>query len=276
MSLDLWALSDLHVEHGQTRALLSDLPSYRDDWLILAGDVADGRDALCGALDLLLAKFARVLWVPGNHELWTRSTAAPASKGEAHYMELVAACRARGVLTPEDDYATWPGQVPGHADPVRIALLFALYDYTFAPEAHRGHARALAWAAEEGILAADEVRLGHAPFPSREAWCAARVAYSETRLELSAHSHRHVLVNHWPLRHDLVRLGKVPRYSPWCGTLATEQWHRRYRAVCAVHGHLHVRATDERDGVRFEEVSLGYPAHYRAELGAAHYLRRIL
>jgi hypothetical protein len=73
-----------------------------------------------------------------------------------------------------------------------------------------------------------------------------------------------------------VRLGRVPRYAPWCGTRETDDWHLRYRALACVHGHLHVRATDDRDGVRFEEVSLGYPAHWDQARGVSPYLRRIL
>jgi hypothetical protein len=37
-----------------------------------------------------------------------------------------------------------------------------------------------------------------------------------------------------------------------------------------------MRATDWRDGVRFEEVSLGTPRHWTPERGAAAYLRQIL
>ncbi len=69
---------------------------------------------------------------------------------------------------------------------------------------------------------------------------------------------------------------RVARYAPWCGTRASESFHRRYRALVSVHGHLHVRATDERDGVRFEEVSLGYPGHWDQTRAVDNYLRRIL
>ena len=41
-------------------------------------------------------------------------------------------------------------------------------------------------------------------------------------------------------------------------------------------GHLHVRTTDWIDGVRFEEVSLGYPRHWRRDRGIDGYLREIL
>jgi len=272
--MQLLALSDLHVEHKQNREALTALVSRKQDWLILAGDVSDSLAGLSWTLDLLAPKFARLLWVPGNHELWTGSAEGERERGEARYQRLVEVCRERSVLTPEDAFVDWPLQVQGNA--VRIALLFLLYDYSFAPDACVGREAAVAWAADEGILAADEVRLHPDPYPSREAWCHARVAAAEARLAEAASTHALVLVNHWPLRRDLVRLGRVPRYSPWCGTRATESFHRQYRALVSVHGHLHVRASDERDGVRFEEVSLGYPAHWDPAHGADRYLRRIL
>ena len=80
----------------------------------------------------------------------------------------------------------------------------------------------------------------------------------------------------WPLRADTIRLFRIPRYAPWCGTELTEDWHTRFNAEVVVTGHLHMRATDWRDGVRFEEVSLGYPRHWKSETGASGYLRQIL
>jgi 3',5'-cyclic AMP phosphodiesterase CpdA len=276
--MELLALSDVHVEHEANRQGLAALAPRPRDWLVLAGDVSDTLEGLTWAIDTLSPKFAQLLWVPGNHDLWTRPSLAPALRGEAHYARLVAACRARGVLTPEDDYVEWPEEVAfeGARVRVRIALLFLLYDYTFAPDEHTGHERALLWAAEDGILAADEHLLHPYPHASREDWCRARLAVTEPRLAAASATHALVLINHWPLRHDLVRLGRVPRYAPWCGTRATDDWHRRYRALASVHGHLHVRATDQRDGVRFEEVSLGYPRDWDHQAGVAHYVRRIL
>lgn len=273
-TMKLWAVSDVHVEHRANREALLALPAKKQDWLILAGDVSDSLRGLAYAIDILRPKFERILWVPGNHELWSEPSNPDGGRGEERYQKLVATCRARSVLTPEDEFVEWP--VPIEGVRVRIALLFLLYDYSFAPDEHTGRERAIAWAAQEGILAADEARLLPDPYSSREAWCDARVRAAELRLSQACEGHALVLVNHWPLRRDLVRLGLVPRYSPWCGTRKTEDFHTRFRALCCVHGHLHVRATDTRDGVRFEEVSLGYPAHWNAQLGAEPYLRRIL
>ena len=49
-----------------------------------------------------------------------------------------------------------------------------------------------------------------------------------------------------------------------------------YGARVVVSGHLHTRRTDWIDGVRFEEVSLGYPREQRPGMQADAYLRQIL
>lgn len=114
------------------------------------------------------------------------------------------------------------------------------------------------------------------PHPSRADWCAARLAATEPRLAAASSRHPLVIVNHFPLRRDQLRLRRIPRFSIWCGTRRTEDWHTRFRARVVVSGHQHVRWTEWRDGTRFEEVAVGYPRDWRAEKGLAHYLREIL
>ncbi len=263
----LFGLSDLHVNHVANRETLEALPAHPHDWLILGGDLGESLDHLGWVLDTLQPKWGRLLWVPGNHELWTTKDGLA---GVAKYEALVEVCRQRGVLTPEDPYAAWPGDRS-----VRLCPMFLLYDYTFCPRGMTP-AEAVVWARDDGIQCADEVYLKPDPFPTREAWCHARVAATERRLaEIPAHE-RTVLISHWPLRLDVVRLYRIPRFIPWCGTVLTQDWHTRFRAVAAVSGHLHMRATDWRDGVRFEEISLGYPRHWQPARGATGYLREIL
>ena len=62
------------------------------------------------------------------------------------------------------------------------------------------------------------------------------------------------------LTHAILPL--VPRFSIWCGTTRTEDWHTRFRARAVVFGHLHIPRTFYEDGVAFEEVSLGYPRQW--------------
>ena len=271
MSRKLWAISDLHVAYPANREILTALPEFRDDWLIVAGDVGETADHLAWTFETLCPRFAKVLWTPGNHELWTRPDEDGGARGEALYGALRAVCARYGVVTPEDPYPLWTG--PG--GPCVVAPTFTLYDYTFRPDDVPA-SHALDWAAEAGLLCADEHYLHPDPYPTREAWCAARVAHTEARLEAETDGLPTVLINHFPLRYDLVRLKRIPRFSIWCGTRATEDWHLRFRARVVVSGHLHVPRTEWRDGVRCEEVSLCYPRQRRTEKAPHEYLREIL
>ncbi len=266
--MKLFAIGDLHLSYRANREALDDWRARPDDWLILAGDVGGSLERIELGLRAATERFARVFWVPGNHELW--SDGRDALRGVARYDAVVALCRRLGVVTPEDPYVVWPGDPPAI-----IAPLFLLYDYTFGPD-HVAPDDAVAWAAEDGIRCADERYLSPDPFPSRAAWCHARVAATEARLAEAATRHPLVLVNHYQLKRELVRIGRIPRFVVWCGTRLTEDWHTRFRARVVVSGHLHIRTTDWIDGVRFEEVSLGYPRHWRQERGIDHYLREIL
>ena len=107
----------------------------------------------------------RVLWVPGNHDLWTFPRDGP--RGEAKYQALIDLCREFDVITPEDPFVVWEGACEG--GPCALALLFLLYDYTFRPDDVSAD-EAIDWAAEAGIVGADESYLHPDPHPSREAW----------------------------------------------------------------------------------------------------------
>jgi len=252
----LLAVSDLHVEHPQNRAAVEALrPGSECDWLIVGGDVADRPDQVEWALGLLRERFARVLWVPGNHELLCYEDEGPELRGARRYMQLVEACRRLGVDTPEDPYPVWDG--PG--GPVSVVPLFLLYDYSFGRNIAASKGEALRRAHEAGVVCVDEFLLHPDPYPSREAWCAARVEMAERRLTALDSGLPTVLVNHFPLLVEPTRVLRRPEFAQWCGTESTADWHRLFCARAVVYGHLHIPRTSWHDGVRFEEVSLGYP-----------------
>jgi 3',5'-cyclic AMP phosphodiesterase CpdA len=267
----LYAISDLHLAAEANRRALLAMPRHGDDWLILAGDIGETEAHLNFAFDVLRPRFRRLIWVPGNHELWAID--GNGLRGEAKYASLVALCRRYDVLTPEDPFPEWHGDGGTHL----IAPMFLLYDYTFAPS-HIAPHEAVAWAEEEGVSCADEVLLHPDPYPSRGAWCHARCASTERRLEGEriGRDMRLVIVNHFPLKSSLAWLPAIPRFRIWCGTRRTEDWHTRYGASVVVSGHLHIRQSVIVDGVRFEEVSLGYPRQWRRDQPIEAYLRQIL
>lgn len=260
----LLAISDLHVSHRENRELLTRLrPGSAGDWLIVAGDVAERMTDVAWALRLLAERFARVIWVPGNHELWTTRHDPAGLRGENRYRALIEVCRALGVITPEDPYPVWAG--PG--GPVTVAPLFLLYDYSFRPEGTATKDEALALAYESGVVCTDEVLLHPDPYVSRDAWCEARVRETERRLTGLDPRLPVVMVNHYPLIREPTRVLRYPQFAQWCGTERTADWHRRFNAVAVVYGHLHIRRTTWHDRVRFMDVSVGYPRE-RAGPGA--------
>src|SRR5690349_16073987 len=97
------------------------------------------------------------------------------------------------MVTPEDPYETWIG--PG--GPLAIVPLFLLYDYTFLPAGASTLAQGMALATAAGVICTDEIFLHPDPYPTRQAWCEARLA--STRQRLDALELPTVLFGHWPL-----------------------------------------------------------------------------
>jgi predicted phosphodiesterase len=68
----VFALSDIHVDYPVNAQWVENLSvfDYQDDLLIVAGDVSDSLKRIEQCLKALTRRFSRVLFVPGNHELW--------------------------------------------------------------------------------------------------------------------------------------------------------------------------------------------------------------
>jgi predicted phosphodiesterase len=269
----LFAVSDLHVDHPENRAIVDQLrPRSEADWLIVCGDVADSPDDIEWALRVLRKRFERVIWTPGNHELLAHRDDPPQLRGEQLYLHLVELCQRIGVTTPEDPFPIWDGE----GGPAQIVPLFLLYDYSFGRNVASTREEALQRAYDAGVVCVDEFLLHPDPYPSRQAWCRARVREAERRLGASDPSLPMVLINHFPLLDEPTRVLRHPEFAQWCGTVRTADWHRRFRAAAVVYGHLHIPRTTWHDGVRFEEVSLGYPRERRHRRGRKYTPRRIL
>lgn len=245
----LWAVSDLHAAIKANRECIDSLrPQDPEDWLIVAGDVAERSDLVLRVLQQLRSRFGTVVWAPGNHELFSRS--ADRYRGRDKYEELVQGCRQIGVFTPEDPFPVFGG--------VTLCPLFTLYDYSFRP-AGLSIDDALRAAEESGVMMMDYFSL--APFVDVRGWCWDRLAYSVKRLSRVEGST--ILINHWPLLREPTRRMRHSELAMWCGTRHTRGWAQRYHAQAVVYGHLHIPHVDVYDGVPHIEVSLGYPREWR-------------
>lgn len=246
----LWAVSDLHAAVRTNRPVVANItPNHPNDWLIVAGDVAERTPLVQEVLAELKEKFAQVIWVPGNHELFCRSV--DPHQGYAKYEELVAACREISVLTPEDPYPVFGGRT--------IVPLFTLYDYSFRPTGQTVE-QAIQSAHDREVMMTDQFAI--APFVDVRAWCWDRLAYSIKRL--SKVEGPTILVNHWPLVVEPLMRLRCPELSLWCGTKHTRGWAERYRAEKVIYGHLHMPGTTVVAGIPHIEVSLGYPREWQS------------
>ncbi|MBQ1161005.1 metallophosphoesterase [Streptomyces sp. A73] len=269
----LLAVSDLHVGMAANKPVTEALrPQTDDDWLIVAGDVAEHFEEVAWALRLLAGRFARVVWTPGNHELWTPRGDPVQLRGAERYARLVELCRSLGVLTPEDPYPRWVGP----EGEMVIAPVFQLYDYSFRPPGAHTKEESLARAHASGVVCTDEYLLHPDPYPAVDDWCRERVAATEKRLDALDPGTPLVLVSHWPLLREPTEVMWYPEFAQWCGTQLTADWHKRYNVAVSVYGHLHIPRTTEHDGVRFEEVSIGYPREWRRRGHPRGLLRQIL
>jgi predicted phosphodiesterase len=269
--MSLYAISDLHLANTVNQKALLELPDYGNDWLILAGDIGELEEHLTFALSVLKSKFSKIIWTPGNHDLWTFLQNGHRFNGVEKYNRLVSICRENDVVTPEDEYPLYNNQNRNYY----LVPMLTLYDYSFKPnDVKRG--KELDWALESGVICADEELLNPYPYRSVSDWCHARCLYTEKRLMALPDDVPLIVINHYPLLKEIGRIFTYPRFSIWCGTTLTEEWINRFNIQVVIYGHLHIRSSKIINGVRHEEVSLGYSRDWNQNADLLNYLRKIV
>jgi hypothetical protein len=69
------------------------------------GDVGETFGDSEKALRLLRQRYIKVIWTPGNHELWTHQQDPVQLRGEARYQALVQMCQDHDIITAPVRYA---------------------------------------------------------------------------------------------------------------------------------------------------------------------------
>ena len=238
----VFLLSDIHVDYRGNRdwvAALSDA-EYREDILLLAGDVSDSPRLLGETLARLVGKFSRVFFVPGNHELWVRRcrTADSMAKFDA-VLAIAADCGA----------ATEPWQ----SATLRIVPMFSWYDFSFGAPGDRLNAgwadfRACRW--PSGLDAASitarflAMNPSYPPDPSRVV-----ISFSHFLPRID------VMPDRIPQRH---------RYLyPVLGSARLGSQVARLDPDIHAYGHSHVNQRCVIEGVEYVNNAFGYPSETR-------------
>jgi Icc-related predicted phosphoesterase len=116
----IFATSDLHIDYEENKQWVAGLSAldYRDDALILAGDISAGLKQIRWCLQTLKERFARVFFIPGNHDLWVDPKKGLNSL--ERFEQILALC-------DELEVETQAGVFSG----CEILPLFSWYDFSF-------------------------------------------------------------------------------------------------------------------------------------------------
>src|SRR5262245_14021548 len=112
----IFAISDLHTDFTENWKALQQISSYdyRDDVVIVAGDIGDELGLIERTLRLLERTFRQVFYVPGNHELWVRTDQCHSLE---KFSKVLSLCNGVGIYTR-----------PARAGEIWIVPLFSWYE----------------------------------------------------------------------------------------------------------------------------------------------------
>jgi predicted phosphodiesterase len=240
----VFAISDLHLDYSDNALWLSSLSKedYKEDALILAGDISDSLELIEWCFELLTARFQAILFVPGNHDLWVIREKHTIRNSMEKFGLLCKIADHYGVL-----------REPFHSGPLSIVPLLSWYDYSFGAPAEELRAiwmdyRACTW--PEG----NDVR--------EIASCFAEM--NEGKLNTT---NRTVI----SFSHFVPRIDVMPSYIPKerrvlypvLGTELLEKQIRSLRPAMHVYGHSHVNRRVPIEGVCYINNAFGYPGETR-------------
>jgi Icc-related predicted phosphoesterase len=243
----VFALSDIHVDFEVNARWVAGLSSqdYQGDLLVLAGDVTDLVGRLQWCLSTLASRFRKVLFVPGNHELWVIRE-APESNSLQKFAQVVAIAESSGV-----------SMQPWHESGLSIYPLFGWYDYSFGEPSEELQSvwmdfHACRW---PNGFAAEQVAVH---FDARNAQNSAPAVQ---------HSGNKVIT----FSHFMPRIDLLPAYvpakrrmlDPILGSTRLEQRLRQLQPSIHIYGHSHINRNVEIDGVTYINNAFGYPDETR-------------
>lgn len=235
----VFALSDIHVDYEVNARWVESLSTteYRDDLLILAGDVSDRPPVLGRCLQQLARRFGQVLFVPGNHELWVIRD-APGKSSFDKFREVCAIAEDAGV-----------SMQPFRRGSLYVVPLLGWYDYSF----------------------------GEPGASLRGAWmdfAACRWPDGFDERDISLHFgalnptvvpegiERVFTFSHFVPRVDLIPGGLPGEHRMLLPVLGSTQIDTQLRALGSqlhVYGHSHINRRRTIDGVAYVNNAFGYP-----------------
>lgn len=234
----VFALSDIHVDYKENYTWVENLSNidFTEDILILAGDVTDITLLLEKTFLSLQAKFKKVLYVPGNHDLWVRRSEEDCSFEK--FKKIHAIANRCGIQTHPYTH----GQIC-------FVPLYSWYDFTFGEldesiSRRWSDFKACKWSGNYNL---EEI-----------------TAYFHTlnnKHISNIQSTDVISFSHFMPRIDLMPDFIPPKKRllyPVLGSIQLEKQIRKIKPKIHVYGHSHVNRSEFRDGSLYINNAFGY------------------
>lgn len=266
------SLSDIHTDYPENREavvrLAAEIHARRADVVIVAGDISHKDDRISRALLALREVAPRVVYLPGNHDLWfdvpLASEREDLDTWHRYRVDLEALARAAG--------AHYLPSGPLVVEGVAIAGSCGWYDYSLAPEwlrttvpegtLEKKQLDGLMWSDARFIAFRDPARrlMSDAEVARiMEAELAGQLAELEARGDVE---HVVVATHHQPFYEVVSRTGKLhwEFFNAFMGSVGLGEVIRRSSKVkAAIYGHTHVIGSHAVGSLRVFGTPLGYP-----------------
>ncbi|HEX3251874.1 MAG TPA: metallophosphoesterase family protein [Pyrinomonadaceae bacterium] len=231
----LFATSDLHTDYKDNFRWLEEISDsdYRDDALIVAGDISDRLEIIGDTLQLLRSRFRQLLFTPGNHELWVRDAEYDSIEKLQRVLKLCAELEVKtGPVRFED---------------VWVVPLFSWYDGVFETEPNNARQ---AWADFHLCKWPPDIK----SLPN--------YFLNLNKPNLKTYDADVVTFSHFLPRADLLPPKEYLRIS-WLDSVsvcaALDDQIRQLKSLVHVCGHTHTRVDHVIDGVRYVQNAVRYP-----------------
>ncbi len=237
-----FCISDIHVDYEENAAWIASLScfDYRDDILIVAGDLTDNVQLLEKSLRQLADRFNKVLFVPGNHDLWVVRSKQRTSFEKFDLIRRIASDI--GIIME-----------PYHSGSLTVVPLLGWYDYSFGVPSVEHQERWMDYRA-----------------------CLWPEGYNESEITryFTEKNIQHLDLKNETLisfSHFLPRIDLMPAYIPHnkrmlypiLGSSILDRQVQRLKPNIHIYGHSHVNRKVRLDDISYINNAFGYPQETR-------------
>lgn len=234
----IFTVSDIHIDYDENYQWLMGLSEqdYKDDVLILAGDISDHLKLVADTFNILSRIFSTVFFIPGNHDLWTVRNKIKNSFHKFDFINTLA--RDHGITIEPRSFGA-----------LSIIPLQGWYDYSFGEPSRELLEQ---WADYRACIWKDN-------YTEKEV-TEYFVNMNEQHLDIT---NDHIIT----FSHFLPRIDLMPGFIPpkrrfiypALGSQLIEQQIRKIKPNIHIYGHSHVNRNIRLEGIQYINNAFGYP-----------------